>query len=50
LGFLFFGILIIIIFLVSKLATGKDYFICISSPVFAIQSVTLGSMLLDDIY
>lgn len=34
----------------SKPATEKDYFICISLPVFAIQNVTLQIMLLDDIY
>lgn len=47
-GFLF--LILITIFSVRKLTTEKDYFICISSPVFAIQNVTLRSMLQDDIY
>lgn len=50
LGWLSFFLILITIFSVRKLTTEKDYFICISSPVFAIQNVTLRSMLLDDIY
>lgn len=49
-GLVFFFLILITIFSVRKLTTEKDYFICISSPVFAIQNVTLRSMLQDDIY